>query len=242
MVAYGGRDDGLFSAGVMQSGNPASWRALNGTEFYQPLYENVTSRVHPSASYAAEHNMSPDEHCSDAIDTLACLRTGRVEELVAVFNGSRDISQKWFPVVDGDLLKELPTRQLNRGAFVKIPIISGTTTNEGHWFVPPISTAEEFHTYLLRELYSILHSKVLLTRGFCSLDPQILTGRPYQLGLPRKLADKLFEAYWPGICPDNKEGNCTTLSHSRVTDMTPGCTFNSFISLLKACLLILTVI
>ncbi|KAK9772552.1 putative Alpha/beta-hydrolase [Seiridium cardinale] len=199
MTAYGGRDDGLFSAGVMQSGNPASWRALNGTEFYQPLYENVTTHVHPSAAYASEHDMTPDETCSTAIDTLACLRTGRVEELVAVFNSSRDISQKWFPVIDGDLIKELPSRQLNRGDFVKIPILSGTSTNEGHWFVPPIDSAEDFYTYMIH--------------------PQVFTGRPYQLGIPPKLADKFFELYYPGICPDTEEGNCTSLEHPRTKGM-----------------------
>ncbi|KAF2719791.1 alpha/beta-hydrolase [Polychaeton citri CBS 116435] len=174
MVAYGGRDDGLFSAGVMQSGNPAAWRALNGTEFYQPLYDNVTAHT-----------------CSAATDTLACLRTGRVDELVAVFNSSRDTSQKWFPVIDGDFLKELPSRQLNKGNFVKVPIISGTTTNE---------------------------VSVLLTIDL-ETDPQVFTGRPYQLGLPRKLADQLFEAYYPGICPDTADGNCTSFESPRTEGM-----------------------
>ena len=151
MVAYGGRDDGLFSAGVMQSGNPAAWRALNGTDFYQDLYYNVTVNVHPSSDFAAAHNMASTDPCSVAADSLACLRTGSLEELNAVFNGSRDISQKWFPVVDGDFLQEYPSRQLNRGEFVKIPILSGTSTNEGHWFVPPINTTEQFYTYLLRK-------------------------------------------------------------------------------------------
>ena len=153
MVAYGGRDDGLFSAGVMQSGNPEAWRALNGTEFYQPLYDNLTSNVHPSSAYAASHNMSPTDTCSVAADSLGCLRTGPFEELKAMFNGSRDISQKWFPVVDGDFLKEYPSRHLDRGAFVKIPILTGTSTNEGHWFVPPLNTTEQFYTYLRRKSF-----------------------------------------------------------------------------------------
>src|SRR4051812_37006596 len=121
MLAYGGRDDGLFSAGVLQSGSPAPWRALNGTDFYQELYNNVTVHVHPSDSFAEANSMSPDETCAVAIDTLACLRTAPVEELNRVFNGSRDISQKWFPVVDGDFIKEYPSRQLARGEFVRIP-------------------------------------------------------------------------------------------------------------------------
>ena len=151
MVAYGGRDDGLFSAGVMQSGSPEPWRALNGTEFYQPLYLNVTSRVQPSPEYALANDLSPDDSCAAAVDSLACLRTAKLEELNAVFNGSRDISQKWFPVVDGDFLKEYPSRQLRRGDFVKVPIISGTATNEGHWFVPPLDDdPDEFLTYLKR--------------------------------------------------------------------------------------------
>jgi cholinesterase len=152
MLAYGGRDDGLFSAGVLQSGSPAPWRALNGTDFYQILYDNVTAHVHPSASFAEANDMAADETCSVAIDTLACLRTAPVEELNRVFNGSRDISQKWFPVVDGDFIREYPSRQLARGDFVQVPIISGTATNEGHWFVPPLEdNPEDFYTYITRE-------------------------------------------------------------------------------------------
>ncbi|KAK3319621.1 triacylglycerol lipase [Cercophora scortea] len=202
MTAYGGRDDGLFSAGVMQSGSPASWRALNGTEFYQPLYKNVTLHVRPSADFAAANSLSPADTCAEAADTLACLRTGKVEELNAVFNGSRDISQKWFPVVDGDFIREYPTRQLSRGEFVKIPIMSGASTNEGHWFVPPeLETPEQFYRYMIH--------------------PQVYTGRPYQLGLPKKLADKFFDLYPPSTCPDAPDGNCTNFVSPRTTGMNP---------------------
>lgn len=157
MLAYGGRDDGLFSAGIMQSGNPEPWRALNGTEFYQPLYQNVTEHVHPSLEYAAANDMTSDETCATAADSLACLRTGKLEELNAVFNGSRDISQKWFPVLDGDFLRQYPSRQLNEGSFVRIPIITGATTNEGHWFVPPLEDRpEDFLTYLKRTAFTLV--------------------------------------------------------------------------------------
>ncbi|OAA80440.1 Carboxylesterase, type B [Akanthomyces lecanii RCEF 1005] len=202
MLAYGGRDDGLFSAGIMQSGNPEPWRALNGTEFYQPLYHNVTEHVHPSPEYAAANDMTSEETCANAADSLACLRTGKLEELNAVFNGSRDISQKWFPIVDGDFLREYPSRQLSSGSFVRIPIITGATTNEGHWFVPPLEDKpEDFLTYIKH--------------------PQVFTGRPYQLGLPAKLADRLFETYWPSICPDAPDGNCTNYESPRIDGMSP---------------------
>ncbi|RWA11683.1 hypothetical protein EKO27_g3418 [Xylaria grammica] len=202
MLAYGGRDDGLFSAGVLQSGSPAPWRALNGTDFYQILYDNVTVNVHPSPTFAEDNSMSPDETCSSAIDTLACLRTAPVEELNRVFNGSRDISQKWFPVVDGDFIREYPSRQLARGEFVKIPIISGTATNEGHWFVPPLEDkADDFYTYITH--------------------PQVFTGRPYQLGLPHKLAEKIMDLYPPGICPDTQNGTCIGFNDPRVAGQNP---------------------
>lgn len=70
MTAYGGRNNGLLSAGVMRSGNAAASRALNGNEFYQPLYENYMTHAHPLAAYAAEHEITPDETCATAIDTL----------------------------------------------------------------------------------------------------------------------------------------------------------------------------
>jgi len=108
--------------------------------------------------------------------------------------------------VDGDFLKEYPSRQLNRGQFVRVPMLSGTATNEGHWFVPPLEDKpEDFYRYLIH--------------------PQVFTGRPYQLGLPKKLADKFFELYQPGICPDYANGTCTgpsiNANDPRIAGMNP---------------------
>jgi hypothetical protein len=131
----------------VQSGSPAAWRALNGAEFYQPLYRNVTSRVHPSAEFAAENGLQRTDFCSGAYDTLACLRTGSVEELTAVFNGFRNISQKWSSVVDVTFLKEYPSRQLNRVQFVKIPV--WYSHKRGSLVSPLEDKPEDFYRYLM---------------------------------------------------------------------------------------------
>lgn len=113
LVAYDGRDDGLFRAGIMQSGNPIPYQNLNGTEFYQPLYDDI---AHTTG-------------CARARDSLACLRALPFDTLNAAVNTSANGA--WFPVLDNDFLTTLPSKQLAQGRFVHVPIIVGANTDEG---------------------------------------------------------------------------------------------------------------
>lgn len=96
LVAYGGRDDGLFRGAVMESGNPVAYQAMNGTGYYQPYYDNITAHVTPGASFSQQGLKS----CAEATDSLDCLRSANFESLNAAINTTGS-SSAWYPVVDG---------------------------------------------------------------------------------------------------------------------------------------------
>ncbi|KAF7293078.1 Carboxylic ester hydrolase [Mycena indigotica] len=57
---------------------------------------------------------------------------------------------QWTPVLDGDLIKDLPSNYFARGEFAKIPFIAGTNLDEGTPFVPPsVNSAEALQGLLL---------------------------------------------------------------------------------------------
>ncbi|KAF7714483.1 Carboxylic ester hydrolase [Penicillium ucsense] len=136
LTAYGGRDDKLFRAGIMESGgsiNPNFAQTANVSSF-QTMYDNLTATV----------------NCSGVADTLQCLREVPFDTLNSVLNGTGGLPAYGFlPVVDGDILQKFGSVQLENHEFVKVPIISGTNTDEGTGFGPVgINTTEQWYQYL----------------------------------------------------------------------------------------------
>ncbi|RHZ45901.1 carboxylesterase/lipase family protein [Aspergillus thermomutatus] len=133
LTAYEGRDDGLFRGAIMESGGSISAGPANYTG-YQGLYDSLVSKV----------------QCSDAEDTLQCLREVSFEVLNAALNGTDSSSDYNFsPVVDGDFIPDRGSVLLKKHKYVKVPIISGTNTDEGTAFGPTgINTTGQFYEYL----------------------------------------------------------------------------------------------
>jgi carboxylesterase type B len=131
LLAYGGRDDGLFRAAIAQSGSPMlMWPSITAEE-WQPLYNKFVNAT----------------NCSDAADTLACLRSVDASTLSIVFSSNIATLNRPNPVVDGDFIRELGSKALNNGNFVKVPLLLGTTRDEGTWIyygVKGINTTTEF--------------------------------------------------------------------------------------------------
>ncbi|KAF2641769.1 lipase 3 precursor [Massarina eburnea CBS 473.64] len=108
--AYGGNNDGLFRAAIMESGG-AVGAPLNGTDWYQRMYDNLTASV----------------GCADAEETLECLRSVPYETIAPY--GYQGL--EWFHTLDGRFIREWGQTSLTTGAFAKMPIILGTNTDEG---------------------------------------------------------------------------------------------------------------
>ncbi|KAL4787594.1 Alpha/Beta hydrolase protein [Aspergillus varians] len=110
LVANNGDNEGLFRAAIMDSGS-AVGPPLNGTDWYQPMYNRIVDKA----------------GCSDSSDTLQCLREVPFDSLYAVaYEGL-----EWFAVVDGAFIKEYPQISITQGRFAKVPILLGSNTDEG---------------------------------------------------------------------------------------------------------------
>ncbi|KAL4950983.1 hypothetical protein BDW69DRAFT_186831 [Aspergillus filifer] len=119
----------------MQSGNPVPEHGLNGTQFFQPLYDAIAQCVTPTSEYASGNNMTETDTCWDAInDAINATGPG-----------------KWYPVIDGHIVSEQPSRSLYTGKkYVKVPVSLGAATDEGGYYMPDhnITTEEEFFDFV----------------------------------------------------------------------------------------------
>jgi carboxylesterase type B len=137
MFSYGGRDDGLYRAAIMESGGPTGAQVQNLAYYTSPV-ENLTRTV----------------GCWNATDQLACLRDLSQEALFAA-----QPSQVWNPLIDGDFLTAYPSQQMAAGDFVKVPLLTGENTDEGINFRPvmpkPDTALDLQHAFASWRSYSL---------------------------------------------------------------------------------------
>jgi len=115
MLAYDGRDDGLFRGAILESGGPTG-TPVKDLSYWAVPFENLTRSV----------------GCLDASDRLDCLRGVSQEDLYAARQ-----SQEWQgPLIDGTFLTGYPSELMPEGKFVKVPVITGANTDEGISFHP----------------------------------------------------------------------------------------------------------
>jgi acetylcholinesterase len=157
--AYDGNTNGLFRAAILESGSSVG-APLNGTEWYQHMYDNLTESV----------------GCSNARDSLKCLRNVPYENIVPY--GYQGL--EWFHTIDGSLIPRYGQESLMQSKFAKIPIIIGTNTDEG-FGVNGINTDEQAIEQLLtskRWNIELEEAKALLR--LYPDDPNV--GEPYGWG------------------------------------------------------------
>jgi carboxylesterase type B len=130
LVAYSGRDDGLFRGAISESGVAAGLASGSHTaESWQPYYDNVTAAA----------------NCGNATSTLDCLREVPVDVLSAIFNSSVTAEASFRPVIDNDFVTDSGTNLTLAGKFVRVPYLLGANHDEGTAFgVRGINTTKEF--------------------------------------------------------------------------------------------------
>lgn len=143
LTAYGGRDDGLFRGGIMESGGSISAMAQRDESYYQDSFDKLASQV----------------DCANAEDKLQCLREVPFEKLNSALNGTGGSpAYEFSPVLDGDFVKTRGSAQLDKHEFIHVPIIAGTNSDEGTSFGPTgINTTDQFYGYLTGILSLILN-------------------------------------------------------------------------------------
>lgn len=129
LIAYGGRDDGLFRGAVMESGGMVEkwpYNVADPIAYTEALYRNLTDST----------------GCSTASSPLECLRDLPVEQLSAALNITATEVYPgsglgpWLTVVDGDLLQDGPSESLARGHFnANVTIMYTTLTDEAAVFL-----------------------------------------------------------------------------------------------------------
>ncbi|GLA93240.1 hypothetical protein AtubIFM57143_010589 [Aspergillus tubingensis] len=138
LVAYGGRDDGIFRAAISESGAPSVYQRYPTPDDWQPYYDGIVKA----------------SGCSSATDTLACLRTIPTDTLHSIFDNTSIVPEhsisglsgaKFIPVIDDDFIEGSGTIQLQEGKFVKVPYLIGANADEGTAFaVTGVNTDAEF--------------------------------------------------------------------------------------------------
>ncbi|PSN67204.1 carotenoid ester lipase-like protein precursor [Corynespora cassiicola Philippines] len=144
--AYGGRDDGLFSAAIAQSGSAALPLIQNSLEPQDASYNQIINRA----------------GCSDSTDSLECLRSKDVETLNAAFAGNM-----FIPSVDDELVVQSASQTAKDGKFIKRPLLIGVSHNEGTALMLQggqvqfaVNNSAEFRTWVSESWPGIMNTTV----------------------------------------------------------------------------------
>ncbi|TBU30164.1 carotenoid ester lipase [Dichomitus squalens] len=111
-VANGGDSEGLFKGSWGESGALQHLGWID-SPLAQGIYDEFTEKL----------------NCSDATDTLACLRQVPVENIKNVSASSAD--QFWLITADGDFIQEPPQQALVKGKLAPVAIVNGIAEDEG---------------------------------------------------------------------------------------------------------------
>ncbi|RDX42812.1 carotenoid ester lipase precursor [Lentinus brumalis] len=140
MTANHGNTEGLFRAGIMSSGSSVPTREVTDSDV-QDTYDFVVQQV----------------GCSNATDTLACLRTAPAESILAAANntpsanGFQGLATPYTPHADGVFVTQRPQALVQQGTLANVPFIIGDTQDEGTLFSLGnlnITTEQELVSYL----------------------------------------------------------------------------------------------
>ncbi|KAK6194913.1 hypothetical protein SNE40_000445 [Patella caerulea] len=144
---------GLFDRAILQSGAPHNeWGTV-------PTEEGIR-RGRLLAGF-----MDCDSK-AEASDVIECLRNVPAEHFqMHEFSVAKGIIQFPFvPVVDGNFLVETPAESLIRGNFKRCPLLLGSNSNEGIWFL--FYEIQEFFTLESTGLLTSEQFKAVLSRLF----------------------------------------------------------------------------
>ncbi|KAF2108077.1 carboxylesterase [Lophiotrema nucula] len=192
ILAYGGRDDGLFRAAIGESGFggrvPRPWPGgLNGTVAHQKVFDRLVNATSCTATVGTAQ-------------AIKCLKDVPTEELNHAINATGNTL--WAPVFDGDFIQDYPSNQFRDGRFVRVPILIGCNSDEGAYFrgingnanVTILNTDADFEAMVLPMFDT--NDKVLASTGKTvdQLLGEITTSYPniQSVGIPNLVA-------WPEV-------------------------------------------
>lgn len=136
LMAFGGRNDNLFSAGIAES-------------VFFPAQPFV-----PQLEYQFDRLVNAT-NCAVQLDQLACLRaldtkTLQAQNVPSIFPGRTEPPLPlfyWTPCIDGDFLQDLPYNLLAQGKFLDVPLLFGNDNDEGSYFASNAATPEDMANF-----------------------------------------------------------------------------------------------
>ncbi|TNY22623.1 alpha/beta-hydrolase [Rhodotorula diobovata] len=174
LISYGLTSTSLFRGAILESGSPTG-RPLATAEDIQPRFDAVVESA----------------GCAGSADVLACLRGLSLE----AFNASA-AAYSWNPVVDGGIIPESSSDAIRRNAFVRVPLLVGTNTDEGTAFgTKNISTDAQLAASLQAYYPKLTNESTAKLLELYPNDPSV--GSPYDTGdavLASGLQDKRSNA------------------------------------------------
>lgn len=142
LLAYGGRTDNLFVGAIADATFFPPQPRLDDAEV---LFDRVVQEV----------------GCHDAENQLSCLRTRDTETLQNAnlelpFPGRPDRPIfYWSPCVDNDFLTDYPYVMFEKGDFARVPIMFGTSTDEGSVFAPDATSSDDFVEFMKNQFHRL---------------------------------------------------------------------------------------
>jgi hypothetical protein len=90
LAACGGKEEGLFRAGICRSGGPINSRRYSNPTALEPYHKNIAGAANRASS----------------TDVLGCIREVPVNVFNSVFNNSTAASASFEAQIDGDFVHE----------------------------------------------------------------------------------------------------------------------------------------
>ncbi|KAH8590477.1 Alpha/Beta hydrolase protein [Bisporella sp. PMI_857] len=142
LMAYGGRDDGLFHAAVGHSNSFGMQLTVDESQYQ---YDALIKRA----------KCDQAKNAGATVDSFKCLQELSIDDLVKINLQGPHPGETQAPlfmysnVVDGDFTMDYTYKAFQDGKFIKVPTIFGSDTNEGTIFTPSgINSAAEMNTFL----------------------------------------------------------------------------------------------
>ncbi|KAH9816019.1 lipase [Melampsora americana] len=174
LTAFNGNHEGLFRAAICESGTAAP-----------------TETFAEGGGQADFDQLALHAGCAGQADTLKCLRGVDFDTFyrsVSRINGFAEmdgIPFRWAPRIDGEFVTDTLSGSLARGAYARVPIISGDQDDEGTFLsvgLTPLITSERLRQYLSTTFFPRASSEDIdNVLKLYSEDPA--SGSPYGTGL-----------------------------------------------------------
>ncbi|KAF5665927.1 lipase 2 [Fusarium heterosporum] len=184
LVAYGGKDEGLFAGAIAES---TFMPGLPEPDDLQYQFDRLVNET----------------GCSDADGSMGCLREMESAKLQthnskAPFDGRTYRSYfYWAPTTDGDMFPDYPSKLYENGDFVKVPLLSGSCTNEGSNYAVNAGSSAQFIRYMQNEYPYLTTNDTETILDLYPQEPKIAKHDTWFPSASRAYGEATF------ICPTN---------------------------------------